>query len=100
MKAIGQITEKEWLSVKTTLWILPFTEHHTKASNRKSRLFACACCRRIWHLLAERWRQVVEQMERYSDGMATKEQVGKVVAAAGVPRYQQDMASFSADQAA
>jgi len=40
-----------------------------KPSERKFRLFAVACCRRVWHLLGhDRNRQRVELAEQYADG--------------------------------
>src|SRR5262245_34354439 len=55
-------------------------------SNRKWRLFACACCRRVWDRINQRrWRQVIEAVERYSDGLAAKAEVSELLAAAGHP---------------
>jgi hypothetical protein len=47
-----------------------------KASVRKLRLFACGCCRLIWHLLSdERCRRAVEVAEEYADGLAPEEEL-------------------------
>jgi hypothetical protein len=43
---------------------------------RRLRLFACACCRRVWHLLAEgRGRSAVELVERHADGRASDDEL-------------------------
>ena len=60
----------------------------TGASPRKLRLFACACCRRIWHMLIEtHWRQGVELAERFSDGMISQDHL--IHAATGIQRAEQ-----------
>ena len=60
------MTEADWLSgVDPDPMLSAIRE---KVSRRKLRLFSCACCRRIWHLLIDRRsRGAVEAAERLSD---------------------------------
>src|SRR5262249_23490484 len=61
------MTEAEWLACTEPQKMLEFLRG--KASERKLRLFAVACCRRVWSLLVDdRTRQTVPAAERFVEG--------------------------------
>jgi hypothetical protein len=96
------MTEAEWLSSPGT-W--PMLEHlWAKVNERKLRLFGCACCYRIWHLMAdEEGRMAVAIAERYADGLATdSEMTAANLATARVVRHRpnNDYSRFHASLAA
>jgi hypothetical protein len=82
MKAM---TEAEWLGTTKTdqfpdialngMLDALLEQLRTHCSARKLRLFACACCRRVWHWLGKKSRQVVEVAEHFADGAATIEEL-------------------------
>jgi hypothetical protein len=60
------MTEPEWNVCTGSVKMLAFLRG--KGGERKLRLFAAACCRRVWHLLPdERSRRAVAVTERYAD---------------------------------
>jgi hypothetical protein len=61
------MTVAEWLSCTDPQAMLKFLQ--SKASDRKLRLFAVACCRDIWELIpGEAGRNAVKASEEYADG--------------------------------
>ncbi len=79
----ADMTEAVWLVTDDPDWMLHQTVCRA-ARERKRRLFACACCRLVWHLLSdERSRRGVEVSEMYADGSASDEDL-KVARAASL----------------
>jgi len=75
------MTEAEWLTATDPTPMLAFLRG--RVSNRKLRLIACGCCRRIWTLLVdERSRAGIEVVERYVDGRATQQELSAAQEAA------------------
>jgi hypothetical protein len=67
------MTEEEWLHATDPQPMLAFLKG--KASDRKLRLFAVACCRSVWNLLAEESRHAALVAERVADGLANADKL-------------------------
>jgi hypothetical protein len=68
------MTGEKWLNCTDPSPMLEFIQ--SKATDRKFRLFACACCRNVWSLIVEeRWRKAVEIAEEYADQACSSERL-------------------------
>src|SRR5437879_1648509 len=67
-----RMTNAEWLAYADPGPMLGYLNANGLLSDRKQRLFDCACVRRLWHLLLdENGRKAVEVAEKYADGLAS-----------------------------
>src|SRR4051794_13591177 len=82
------MTEREWLGCDDPRRLL---DALGRASDRKLRLFACACCRHVWDRLTGPSRRLAEAAERYAEGEAPYEELEAAQAAwADVARHTRE----------
>jgi hypothetical protein len=68
------VTEAEWDGCTEPRKLVEYLRG--LASERRFRLFACACCRQVWGLLDDaRSRKAVEVAERFADGLTSRGQL-------------------------
>jgi hypothetical protein len=71
------MTEAEWLASEDPTPMLRLVSQ--TAGERRLRLFACACCRRIWEIMSDkRSRAVVEGAEAHAEGLISWEELTAV----------------------
>jgi hypothetical protein len=93
------MTHAEWLRAEDPVVVLYYLP--ARPSDRKLRLFACACCRRVWHLFADpRQRSAVEAAERFADALLGKGELAAARAAAKLPTSAYDEAGEAVRTAA
>lgn len=77
LQACKDMKEQEWLACSDPYPMLTFLRDKGRA--RKLRLFACACCRRVWHLVEnDLSRHAVEVAERFADGHISAEELDTI----------------------
>src|SRR5262245_7840693 len=68
------MTEAEWLACGDPEPMVEFV--HDEVSDRRLRLWACACCRRIWTAITDPGsRRAVEVAEQYADELVDHRQL-------------------------
>jgi hypothetical protein len=61
------VTEAEWLACTDPRKMLEFLRGSSNLSERKARLLAIACCRRVWEWMPDEGKHPVEICEEYAD---------------------------------
>jgi hypothetical protein len=69
------MTEEGWLACTNPQPML--YDLRDKVSDRKLRLFGCACCWRLGNLIDDRLRAALDIAERYSDGAVSNEDLAR-----------------------
>src|SRR5437588_10896206 len=70
------MTEQEWLACTDPQKMLEFLRG--KVSDRKLRLFACACCHRLQHYEYYSGKNIVDMAERHAEGLANRKELRRM----------------------
>jgi hypothetical protein len=88
------VTEAEWLESADVVGMLKSLGG--KTTDRKLRLFGCACCRRVWDSLVEEcFRHAVEVAEQFADGLANKRDLATARKVCGAALERNGLAGVS-----
>jgi hypothetical protein len=75
MTEAKKMTEYEWQTASEPQAMLEFFQTSGQVSERKLRLFAVACSRRVWDLIDAPGRAAVEMAENFADAFASQEEM-------------------------
>jgi len=67
--------QQTWVESAKPEWILKAIR--STVSDRKLRLFAVSCCRRVLHQVGHEWHAAVEAAESFAEGTVTREQLAR-----------------------
>jgi hypothetical protein len=99
-ETLRRFGETDWLQTSDIIILLRYMGK--RLSIRKKRLFAVACCSRIWDLIVdERSREAVRAAEKYADGLIRREDLAVACLAgrAPVPVWERGYQPSIADNA-
>ncbi len=71
-------SEQDWLNAREPDLLLEWLEQKGLREERKTRLYCCACCRRVWNQLGASGQHAVEVSELYADGRASDQELAEV----------------------
>jgi hypothetical protein len=76
------MTEAEWLACEDPeLMVIHIVNRKGKVPSRKMRLFACACCRRMWSKIPDQpCKTAVEVAERFADAEVSRRSLAEIAA--------------------
>jgi hypothetical protein len=77
------VTNREWLSCSDPQLMLKVLRGSGNDDDRKWRLFAVACSRRVWPRLSKGVHRLVEVAERLADGSADRKELERAARAPG-----------------
>ena len=88
------MNKAEWNCCKDPQTMLAFLIGSGNTSERKLRLFAVACCRRIWPLIRNpKHKIVIETAERYADGDLSFQALQESLQLIGNPQHRRTAAA-------